>query len=1138
MRASLRSSLLLAWPLLACCEPDHASACDLGDAPTAVTWPVCRADWAQTVVCESGDCGDRGLDVWTHTEPCLWGRNSDQPICVFTDISFAGGRGISFVTTPERARYLASIPAFTDPTNARGLNPPLSGTPEAAMTRTKLYVMREVPGKGMGLVATTFIPRGSLIMANTPSIMTDYRAFNDLTKAQYTTLQAAAASHLPLPHRSLILNLSAHDPAAASTLPQAQLIERIMATNSFDIDPLSDADPDQHYSFFTLFPDIARMNHDCRPNAEYLFLGPSTLAQAVRAARDIYPGEEITLSYLNPLLTRAQRVARLRDTWGFDCTCQACSLRGQLARESDRRVEMIGWIQGELGEWTRARAERSERDDVALAELLVALYEMERLWGSLHEGYVLAALAYNAAGSAWDAVRYARRAVEWGVPMVGEEDEDLKEMATYLNIMAESPPKRDLAKAIEAIREARPPATDTFTYLAIVETNLCPEVLPALHEVLQDAQLTQEIGWDLVYNLVNLPGSDSCLETVARLGNPREVILKVLEALELLGAAQSRKEKEEEEEDDEDDDNEGGEGKATSTRRTQSPADAVPFAHKFITLLGMLAILHKRIRTRHPSRFLAQTLQTVLRTYRPTPDMTAAVVNLVRSLSPPRRRRPQLPTRSSSVTVINLDVGTNGDEGEAASKKNAPDPEADIPDGPGPEGKRPDGLSEDPLENALQQRLLLSFATCILDVYVNANELAWAPRLLEFYNPGRVVPGTRTLLAAFREEHELQARDAIVGRLEALISDLGLASCSKAFVQHICDGPMHSDPLENPDLSSPDSIPLSTGGCVCLVAYWVFSAAVFDAGATRPDPEIHIFPEHFAVLDKFLQDDAHAVIQRCAGTVEALIALGLWLHRAGRISTDPTSPLANPTGSPEDPTSDFMRYTHLATLVALYHPSLRVRDAACTLAAAVLHADPEDDDRLRILEDLLENCMFSTLKARAVAWLSEEIMAASKAEKEQQPQNNLFATPLALETLQYFVFPPLANLVDLDPDELFEHLVTDMPFLLQAVNFALFLWGSSSAKAITTGEEKENPWKHVLPANMEATVRERWFEPLCEAVRRAGQRGLELESEKAAGKVVAEQQGSLALRGGEMEVLKERIGRLEAVGAFPIGREG
>lgn len=284
----------------------------------------------------------------------------------------------------------------------------------------------------------------------------------------------------------------------------------------------------------------------------------------------------------------------------------------------------------------------------------------------------------------------------------------------------------DPSKAIEAILEARPPATDRFTYLTIIEANLCPEVLPTVNEVLQDAELTQEIGWDLVFNLVSLPGSEACLETVARLGNPREVILKVLETLELLGG-------------DNEDEGEGEDGEQ------RKPGSTVLATHKFITLLGMLAILHRRIKTKYPSRFLAQTLQTVLGTYRPNQEMTASVLNLVHSLS--GQRRPPLPSRKSSVNVANPDQ-----DGDAS--KNAPDPEADRDD------------REDPDESDLEQKLLLSFATCILEAYANGNEMMWSARLLEFYNPEKIVPGRRTLMAAFREDQELQSRDSIVGKLE------------------------------------------------------------------------------------------------------------------------------------------------------------------------------------------------------------------------------------------------------------------------------------------------------------------------------------------------------------------------------------
>jgi Uncharacterised protein family, YAP/Alf4/glomulin len=287
-------------------------------------------------------------------------------------------------------------------------------------------------------------------------------------------------------------------------------------------------------------------------------------------------------------------------------------------------------------------------------------------------------------------------------------------------------PTSDPTQAIAAIRDARPPVTDRFTYLTIIEANLSSAVLPALDEILQDAELTQDIGWDLVYNLVNLPGSDACLETIARLGNPREVILKVLETLELLYQG-------------EDDYRPNNEGEGSP-----EPEAAVPLTHRFITLLGMLAILHKRIKTKYPSRFLAQTLQTVYHSFRPSQEMTASVINLVHSLS--GRRRPPLPSRKSSVNVANPDQ-----DGDAS--KNAPDPEAEKDD------------TEDPTEGDMQQKMLLSFATCILEGYVNGNDMAWAARLLEFYNPEKNVPGRPTLMAAFREDQELLARDAIVGQL-------------------------------------------------------------------------------------------------------------------------------------------------------------------------------------------------------------------------------------------------------------------------------------------------------------------------------------------------------------------------------------
>lgn len=101
---------------------------------------------------------------------------------------------------------------------------------------------------------------------------------------------------------------------------------------------------------------------------------------------------------------------------------------------------------------------------------------------------------------------------------------------------------------------ARPPATDPITYLTIVEYNLTEENLPVLHQVLQDGELTANIGWDLIHLLLPLlPASEECLQDIVTKGNPRECVLKVTEALRLLEFGDSR-----EETDDEGDD--GAEG--------------------------------------------------------------------------------------------------------------------------------------------------------------------------------------------------------------------------------------------------------------------------------------------------------------------------------------------------------------------------------------------------------------------------------------------------------------------------------------------------------------------------------------------------------------------------------------------------
>lgn len=282
---------------------------------------------------------------------------------------------------------------------------------------------------------------------------------------------------------------------------------------------------------------------------------------------------------------------------------------------------------------------------------------------------------------------------------------------------------------IKRLRESRPPASDAFTYLTIVEKSLSPEILPALGEILDDAELTNDIGWDLVDMLIRVPGSAQCLEKVARLGNPREVILKVLEVMDKAAAASI-----------------AGFDEETRGKYPASSDGVVGGNDKFIALVGMLKILHGRLQVKAPSRFLHTTLDTVLRAYDPTsPEATVAIIDLTRSLS--GKTRPLLPTRQSSTMLDTPFQATD-------PSQTAPDPEAEGEGGP-----------PGPGEHDLMARLLQSFMTCIIEAYVNSNNLEWAARILEYTVPERIVPGRKSMLQAYNEIESLQSMDALVGQL-------------------------------------------------------------------------------------------------------------------------------------------------------------------------------------------------------------------------------------------------------------------------------------------------------------------------------------------------------------------------------------
>ncbi len=89
-----------------------------------------------------------------------------------------------------------------------------------------------------------------------------------------------------------------------------------------------------------IFPAAARFNGSCQPNV-YHWWDDVAQRLVLHAVRDIDPGEELCLGYVDVLAPRADRRAGLEEYYNYLCCCEVCSLRGQALRDSDRRRRQI-----------------------------------------------------------------------------------------------------------------------------------------------------------------------------------------------------------------------------------------------------------------------------------------------------------------------------------------------------------------------------------------------------------------------------------------------------------------------------------------------------------------------------------------------------------------------------------------------------------------------------------------------------------------------------------------------------------------------------------------------------------------------------------------------------------------------------
>lgn len=199
--------------------------------------PICSPDTLTTKY-QASDAVTPANKAWTRASSCT--ANGTEEYCVFISSTFANGRGLGVVTSPERAEYIANLPGFTDENALYNEN--ADRNPEMVP-----YEFVHVPGKDMGVVAKRPIYRGDHLMTFTPALIIDYGAMENLPEPDIQRLQVEAIDQIPSELRARFMNLSTHSGASE----HLERVDKILRTNAFDVEIWDESE----HGLYVVFPE-------------------------------------------------------------------------------------------------------------------------------------------------------------------------------------------------------------------------------------------------------------------------------------------------------------------------------------------------------------------------------------------------------------------------------------------------------------------------------------------------------------------------------------------------------------------------------------------------------------------------------------------------------------------------------------------------------------------------------------------------------------------------------------------------------------------------------------------------------------------------------------------------------------------
>ncbi|KAG5988489.1 hypothetical protein E4U52_006538 [Claviceps spartinae] len=195
-----------------------------------------------------------------------------------------------------------------------GIDSPLVDAP--------LYEIKELSGKGRGLMARVCIPKGTRILVEKPLVI----AASQISSV--TAMEKDIGNQLrQLSEKKAGQFFCLHNSFRGVLPPFTGTVQ----TNALACGEGS--------STGAVYPTLCLINNACRPNCQQTW-NQEEKHETIHAIRDIAAGEEITIAYI-PSGSSAQRRHYLKEKFGFDCACEMCVLpTADIQASNGRRAEM------------------------------------------------------------------------------------------------------------------------------------------------------------------------------------------------------------------------------------------------------------------------------------------------------------------------------------------------------------------------------------------------------------------------------------------------------------------------------------------------------------------------------------------------------------------------------------------------------------------------------------------------------------------------------------------------------------------------------------------------------------------------------------------------------------------------------